>query len=105
MGGESDCFYMIEEGTVSVEAQFVDVPVAQRAVDYPVNVANSSSNWCVRPHVLLENVLPPESRVGFIFLSSPDSVEQNLVLQCGPACSLNQLQRNLQSSAEIECHI
>jgi hypothetical protein len=37
---------MIEEGSVSVEAQFVDVPIAQRAVEYPVNVASSSSNWC-----------------------------------------------------------
>ncbi len=46
MGQDSDCFFMIEEGTVSVEAQFVDVPIAQRAVDYPVNVADNSNNWC-----------------------------------------------------------
>ena len=46
MGEESDSFYIIEEGTVSVEASFVDIPLAQRAVSFPVNVASPSNSWC-----------------------------------------------------------
>ena len=46
MGEESDSFYVIEEGTVSVEASFVDIPLAQRAVSFPVNVASPSNGWC-----------------------------------------------------------
>ena len=46
MGEDSDSFYIIEEGTVSVEASFVDIPLAQRAVSFPVNVASPSNGWC-----------------------------------------------------------
>ena len=46
MGEEADSFYIIEEGTVSVEASFVDIPLAQRAVSFPVNVASPSNGWC-----------------------------------------------------------
>ena len=45
MSEESDSFYIIEEGTVSVEAAFVDIPLAQRAVSFPVNVASPNSSW------------------------------------------------------------
>ena len=45
MGEESDSFYVIEEGTVSVEVSFVDIPLAQRAVSFPVNVASPNNSW------------------------------------------------------------
>jgi len=45
MSEESDSFYIIEEGTVSVEAAFVDIPLAQRAVSFPVNVAAPNNSW------------------------------------------------------------
>ena len=48
MAEESEDFYIIEEGTVSVEASFVDIPLAQRSVSFPVNVASPSSGWCAR---------------------------------------------------------
>jgi hypothetical protein len=47
MGEEADSLYIILQGNVSVEASFVELPAAQRAVDFPVNVS-SSSGWCAR---------------------------------------------------------
>ena len=42
---EADSLYIMLQGNVSVEASFVELPTAQRAVDFPVNVS-SSSGWC-----------------------------------------------------------
>lgn len=50
MAEPSDTFYIIEEGTVSVEASFVDIPLAQRAVTFPVNVALPNNGWCAFLH-------------------------------------------------------
>lgn len=60
MGEDSDSFYVIEEGTVSVEASFVDIPLAQRAVSFPVNVASPSNGWCGSRSSPLP--LPPSER-------------------------------------------
>ena len=46
MAEPADSFYIIEEGTVSVEASFGDIPLAQRAVSFPVNVASPNNGWC-----------------------------------------------------------
>ena len=46
MGEEADSLYLIREGNVSVEASFAEPSIAQRAVDFPVNVAAESSDWC-----------------------------------------------------------
>ena len=40
MGEEADSLYILLEGNVSVEASFVEIPPAQRAVDFPVNVSS-----------------------------------------------------------------
>ena len=45
MGEEPQELYIIRGGHVSVEASFGEQPTAQRAVDFPVNVASSSSGW------------------------------------------------------------
>ena len=45
MGEEAQDMYIICGGHVSVEASFGEQPTAQRAVDFPVNVASSSSGW------------------------------------------------------------
>ena len=50
MGEEADSLYIMLQGNVSVEASFVELPTAQRAVDFPVNVS-SSSGWCARAWV------------------------------------------------------
>lgn len=52
MAEPSDTFYIIGEGTVSVEASFVDIPLAQRAVTFPVNVALPNNGWCAFLHAL-----------------------------------------------------
>ena len=59
MSEESDSFYIIEEGTVSVEAAFVDIPLAQRAVSFPVNVASPNNSWYQLPPS--QFTLPPKN--------------------------------------------
>lgn len=48
MGEESNAFYIIEEGSVSVEANFLPEPSAPGSVDHPANVLarRDSSRWC-----------------------------------------------------------
>ncbi len=48
MGEESNAFYIIEEGSVSVEANFLPDPSTPGSVDHPSNVLArlDSSRWC-----------------------------------------------------------
>lgn len=59
MGEEADSLYIILQGNVSCEASFVELPAAQRAVDFPVNVS-SSSGWC-EPEQALPCPCPPHA--------------------------------------------
>lgn len=51
MGEEADAFYIIEEGSVSVEANFLPDPSTPGSIEHPANVLarRDSSRWCVCP--------------------------------------------------------